>query len=309
MQLIVAGKAHPADEPGQALVREWVQFVRRSDARAHAVFLADYDMLMTECLTQGVDVWINTPRRPWEACGTSGMKVLVNGGLNVSELDGWWAEAYVPSVGWALGDGHEHEDDPAWDALEAGRLYELLETQIVPEFYARDEHGIPQTWVARLRESMAQLTPVYSANRSVREYVERCYLPAADSYRRRAADGGALGVQMTDTLHQLNQGWSTLRFGRISVDTRDGQHHFSVEVELGAIEPQSIRVQLYADGVAGAAPVHQDMSQSTAAGRGAMLYVATVPATRLPADYTPRIVPALAGGNVPLEAAHILWQR
>ena len=116
VQLIVAGKAHPADEAGQAMIQQWIEFIRRPEARGHVVFLSDYDMLLTEQLVQGVDVWINTPRRPWEASGTSGMKVLVNGGLNLSELDGWWAEAYTPEVGWAIGDGKEHGDDPAWDA-------------------------------------------------------------------------------------------------------------------------------------------------------------------------------------------------
>ena len=119
VQLILAGKAHPADQAGQALIQEWTHFIRRPEARPHVIFLSDYDMLLTEHLVQGVDVWINTPRRPWEACGTSGMKVLVNGGINLSELDGWWAEAYTPEVGWALGDGQEHGDDPAWDAVEA----------------------------------------------------------------------------------------------------------------------------------------------------------------------------------------------
>ncbi len=127
VQLIIAGKAHPADQPGQALIQEWTHFIRRTGARNHVIFLSDYDMLLTGQLVQGVDVWINTPRRPWEACGTSGMKVLVNGGLNLSELDGWWAEAYTPEVGWALGDGKEHGDDPAWDAVDAEALYSLLE--------------------------------------------------------------------------------------------------------------------------------------------------------------------------------------
>ena len=121
VQLIMAGKAHPADQAGQALIREWTHFIRRPEVRPHAIFLSDYDMLLTEHLVQGVDVWLNTPRRPWEACGTSGMKVLVNGGLNLSELDGWWAEAYAPEVGWALGDGREHGDDPAWDAPKPRR--------------------------------------------------------------------------------------------------------------------------------------------------------------------------------------------
>jgi starch phosphorylase len=121
VQLIIAGKAHPEDRAGQALIHEWIRFIRRPEARPHIVFLSDYDMQLTEHLVQGVDVWINTPRRPWVPSGTSGMKVLVNGGINLSELDGWWAEAYTPDVGWALGDGREHGDDPAWDAVEPTR--------------------------------------------------------------------------------------------------------------------------------------------------------------------------------------------
>ena len=166
VQLVIAGKAHPDDKLGQAMVQAWVQFVRRPDVRRHAVFLSDYDLLLAERLVQGADLWLNTPRRPWEASGTSGMKVLVNGGLNLSELDGWWAEAYSPEVGWALGDGKEHGDDPAWDAAEADALYEILEQQVIPDFYTRDHDGIPTRWVLTMRESMARLTPQFSANRA-----------------------------------------------------------------------------------------------------------------------------------------------
>ena len=201
VQLIIAGKAHPADRAGQALIREWIHFIRQPEARPHVIFLSDYDMLLTEHLVQGVDVWINTPRRPWEASGTSGMKVLVNGGINLSELDGWWAEAYTPEVGWALGDGQEHGDDPAWDAVEADALYDLLEREVIPEFYARDGSGIPTAWVKRMRESMARLTPRFSANRTVREYTEQHYLPAAAAYRQRAADNGAVGKNIVHWQH------------------------------------------------------------------------------------------------------------
>ncbi len=183
VQLIIAGKAHPADQAGQAMIQAWTRVIRRPEARPHVILLADYDMLLTERLVQGVDVWINTPRRPWEASGTSGMKVLVNGGLNLSELDGWWVGAYTPEVGWALGDGQEHREDPAWDAAEAEALYTLLERAVVPEFYTRDAHGIPTAWVARMRESMARLTPRFSAERTVREYAERYYLFAATAYQ------------------------------------------------------------------------------------------------------------------------------
>ena len=201
VQLVIAGKAHPADQAGQDLIRQWMRFIRRPEARPHVVFLSDYDMLLTERLVQGVDVWINTPRRPWEASGTSGMKVLVNGGINLSELDGWWVEAYASDVGWAIGDGQEHGDDPAWDAAEAEALYNLLEREVVPEFYARDKDGIPVAWVARMRESMARLTPRFSANRSVCEYTEQHYLPAAAAYRQRSADQGAMGRRMVDWRH------------------------------------------------------------------------------------------------------------
>ena len=139
VQLILAGKAHPQDLPGQALIEQWNDFLKRPEIRGRVVFLSDYDMLLAQELVQGIDLWINTPRRPWEACGTSGMKVLVNGGLNLSELDGWWAEAYSPEVGWAIGDGKEHGEDPAWDAQEAETVYTLLESEVIPEFYEHEE--------------------------------------------------------------------------------------------------------------------------------------------------------------------------
>ena len=151
--------------------------------RNRAVFLEDYDMFLAQELVRGVDVWINTPRRPWEASGTSGMKVLVNGGLNLSELDGWWAEAYSPDVGWALGDGQEHAG-PEWDAHEADSLYRILEEQVIPEFYA-DDQGIPRAWVARMRASMSRLSPRFSSNRMVRQYVENMYLAAAADFQKR----------------------------------------------------------------------------------------------------------------------------
>ncbi|MGC1523253.1 MAG: alpha-glucan family phosphorylase [Steroidobacteraceae bacterium] len=310
VQLILAGKAHPADLAGQAMIRDWVQFVRRPDVRPHAIFLSDYDMLLTERLVEGVDVWINTPRRPWEACGTSGMKVLVNGGLNLSELDGWWAEAYAPSVGWALGDGREHGEDPAWDDIEASQLYELLESQVIPEFYARDGHDIPRAWVARVRESMAGLTPICSANRSVREYMERCYVPAAASYRRRSQNNGALAVRMSAWRQTVDLGWPTLRFGRIQVDTRGDRHYFTVEVDLGVLEPQAVQVELYAEPVGEHLECRQQMTRlAPSEGARMSLYVADVAATRAAGDYTARIVPTYPDLNLPLEAPHVLWQR
>jgi starch phosphorylase len=311
VQLIIAGKAHPADQAGQALIREWMHFIRRPETRPHAVFLSDYDMLLTEHLVQGVDVWINTPRRPWEACGTSGMKVLVNGGINLSELDGWWAEAYTPEVGWALGDGQEHGEDPAWDAAEAEALYDLLEREVIPEFYTRGENGIPAAWVARMRESMARLTPVFAASRAVREYLEQHYLPAAAAYRERAANKGAAGRLVVDWRHEVEEKWGSLRFGDLRVETNAGHHVFEVELFLNDLDPNAVRVELYADGIGGSEPVRVEMKcerpQLDASRR--CVYHATVPTARPARDYTARVVPQRSGVAVPLESARILWQR
>jgi starch phosphorylase len=311
VQLLIAGKAHPADQQGQAMVRQWVQFIRRPEVRPHAIFLTDYDMLVTERLVQGVDVWINTPRRPWEASGTSGMKVLVNGGINLSELDGWWAEAYTPEVGWALGDGQEHGDDPAWDAAEANALYDLLEREVIPEFYDRDEQGIPTAWIKRMRESMARLTPLFSTNRTVREYTEQHYLPAAATYRERAVDRGAAGGNIVNWKHTLQQKWATLRFGEVKVQTQGAEHNFEVEVQFSDLDPDFVRVDLYAEGINGGTPARQEMTRvrQLAGAPGGYIYSAVVPATRPATDYTACILPHRAGVAVPLEANPILWQR
>jgi starch phosphorylase len=310
VQLILAGKAHPADTAGKAMIQRWMQFIRQPGIRPHVIFLGDYDVLLTQHLVQGVDVWLNTPRRPWEACGTSGMKVLVNGGLNLSELDGWWAEAYDPAVGWALGDGEEHDDDPAWDAAEAEALYDLLEREVIPEFYVRDVNGIPAAWVARIRESMARLTPRYSANRAVREYTEHYYLPAAAAYRRRSADRGTDGQRLMNRRRTLEQNWAALRFGEVRIDTIDGRHRFEIQVHLAGLDPDTVRVELYAEGGDGT-PFRQEMVSTgrPADPAGLYLYRTAVPATRPAGDYTARIIPRCDGAAVPLEIGGILWQR
>jgi starch phosphorylase len=311
VQLVIAGKAHPEDQAGQALIHEWIKFIRRPEARPHVVFLSDYDMLLSEYLVQGVDVWINTPRRPWEACGTSGMKVLVNGGLNLSELDGWWAEAYTPEVGWALGDGKEHGDDPAWDADEAEALYGLLEQKVIPEFYDRDGSGIPTAWVQRMRESMARLTPNFSSNRAVREYTEKHYLPAASAYLERSANKGVVGKQMVDWQKKLEQKWSAIHFGDLKIDNHDNQHFFEVKVYLNDMDPRSVRVELYAEGVKSEAPFREEMKQVRPLPDtiGGFVYGVKVSEGRPPTDYTARVIPYHDGVSVPLEERRILWQR
>jgi starch phosphorylase len=311
VQLIIAGKAHPADSEGQSMIREWINFIRQTEARLHIIFLSDYDMLLTEHLVQGVDVWINTPRRPWEACGTSGMKVLVNGGINLSELDGWWAEAYTPEVGWALGDRMEHENVTAWDAAEADALYNLLEQKIIPEFYTRDKNNLPATWVARMRESMAHLTPQYCATRAVCEYTGQHYIPSASAYLERSANKGRIGKQIVDWHHTLAQKWASLRFGEVNITTKGDKHIFEIQVYLQGLDPNALHVEIYADGVNDNIPVKHEMNRAGQIKDMAdgLIYRAEVPATRPASDYTARVIPYHAGVAVPLEANQILWQR
>jgi glycogen phosphorylase len=311
VQMVIAGKAHPQDGAGQAMVKAWVEFVQRPDVRRNVVFLSDYDLVLAERLVQGADLWINTPRRPWEACGTSGMKVLVNGGLNLSELDGWWAEAYAPAVGWALGDGKEHADESAWDLAETEELYDILEKDVIPAFYRRDNNGIAAEWVARMRESMSRLAPQFSANRAVREYTERYYLPAAAAYRMRASDHGAYGRFMLEWKQALAEHWSSLRFGELRVESSAREHSVQVEVQLGDLRADFVRLQLYADSLNGEPPFVAEMTRREGAQNATdhRLYAAVVPASRPSWDYTPRIVPAYPGAEVPLEDGHILWFR
>ena len=310
VQLVLAGKAHPQDTEGQEMLRQWIEFIRHTPARSQVVFLSDYDMRLTENLVQGVDVWLNTPRRPWEACGTSGMKVLVNGGLNLSELDGWWAEAYTPEVGWALGDGNEHHDDPAWDAAEAERLYTLLEQQVIPEFYNRDDAGVPVSWIRRMRESMARLTPAFSATRCVREYTQKHYVPLAAAYLQRSSNGLATSEHLLNWRRQLAVHWSKLRFGSMHVETVGEEHRFQVQVYLDELNANAVHVELHADGIDGGEPVRHVMVRGESlVGENAWRYSASVRADRPAGDFVPRIIPYDPAAFVPLEAAQILWYR
>lgn len=312
VQLVLAGKAHPADDIGKALIRQWMDFIKRPEVRGKVVFLSDYDMLLTEQLVQGVDVWLNTPQRPWEASGTSGMKVLVNGGINLSELDGWWAEAYSPEVGWALGDGKEHLEDPTWDKREAEALYDLLEQQVVPEFYQRNQAGIPLAWTRRMRASMAQLTPVFSTNRVVREYTEQHYLPAARAFNRRAAQLENGAESTAQWLQKLAHNWNQLRFGSMQVsELSEARLNFDIQVFLGELQPSDLAVELFANATATEPMVRAPMAciAQPQGERGYYSYRVQVAGSRPAAAYTARIIPCGEQLAVPLEATFILWQR
>ena len=310
VQLVLAGKAHPADYEGKAMIRAWIDLARQPRYRNRVVFLEDYDIALAQELVQGVDVWINTPRRPWEACGTSGMKVLVNGAINCSILDGWWDEAYQPDVGWAIGDGRGG-DAAEVDERDAASLYDTLEQRIIPEFYDRDADGLPRAWLARIRRSMSTLTPAFGSTRMVREYVEKAYLPMAKTQRARWADDCALAKALRDWSDRLQRHWSSLRAGEPTVVGADGRWRFSVPVFGGDVPLASVRVELFADEgpdlPAEVITLHREQAiPGTANGH---IYAGEVEADRPAERYTVRIVPYHPAAHVPMELPLIAWQR
>ena len=224
-------------------------------------------------------------------------------------LDGWWAEAYQPEVGWAIGDGKEHGDDPAVNAAEADALYGLLEREVVPAFYARDARGIPPAWVAKMRASMTRLTPQFSTNRTVREYTDTYYVTAAERYRARAAGGGTLGAELLAWRGEVERRLPQASFGALLASDDGSAHRFTVEVHLGDLDPEAVRVELYADGAAGGEPERHVMARGPKLEGNRYAYEARVATGRPAGHYTPRLVPYHPAASVPLEAAAIRWQQ
>ncbi|ACE85284.1 alpha-glucan family phosphorylase [Cellvibrio japonicus] len=309
VQLLVAGKAHPADNTGKTKLQHWHQFLQRESVRKHLVFIEDYDIELAQYLVQGVDVWINNPRRPWEASGTSGMKILVNGGLNLSSLDGWWAEAYQPALGWSLGDGQEH--GPEADEADAQELYRRLEEEIIPCFYQRDHEDLPPQWLARMRSSMSELTPRFSSNRMLREYLEHYYLPAAQGHHARQSNSGALARELRQWHQRLTQHWHEVHVGEVQIHGDELQ----LSVHLGGLQPQDIKVQLVADPVTDANGntlpaqiLNLQLQHPLTSGTHAYRYTIAKPDNRPLHDFTARIIPAHAAAQIPAEAMMIHWQ-
>lgn len=309
LQLLLAGKAHPADLEGQQMLQRWAAFIRRPETQGRVVFLQDYDVYLARHLVQGVDLWLNTPRRPWEASGTSGMKVLANGGLNLSQRDGWWAEACEGDVGWSIGDGEEH--DPSHDPVDAEQLYTLLEQEVVPAFYQRDAEGLPQAWLRRMRHSMSELVPRFTAERAVRDYTERYYLPGASAYLARATLDAGHAARLAQVSEQLHQHWPQIRFGPVQVDPGASGHQVELSLETGAIAPEWLQVQMYADGIDGQPARVLALEPVPGGQAGAPTrYRGTLPGDRPAEHYTARVIPSDACGlAVPLELPLITWQH
>ena len=250
VQLVFAGKAHPRDHGGKELIAEILHVARRQEFRRRIVFIEDYDINVARHLVQGIDVWLNNPRRPLEASGTSGMKVCCNGGLNLSVLDGWWAEAYEQDNGWGIGAGEEYTDLPYQDDVESRAIYDLLEQEIVPLFYTRSSDGLPRGWLNVIKRSMTTVCPYFNTNRMVQEYMERCYWPADRRFVALAADSLKRAADLARWRQRLAQGWPQIRVEAVDAQGADPMHvgaemEVKARVNLGGFSPDDVEVQLF----------------------------------------------------------------
>jgi starch phosphorylase len=321
VQIIFAGKAHPRDNPGKELIRQIIHHARRPEFRNRIVFLEDYDMVMARYLVQGVDIWLNTPRRPHEASGTSGMKATANGALNLSVLDGWWDEGYTSETGWAIGHGEEYAEDQAedQDRIEANAIYDLLEKEIVPLFYDRGRDGLPRGWIAKMKAAMRDHAAVFNTNRMVREYTETCYLPSARRARRLSADGQGRAKALAAWKEQVSRQWGQIRIERIWTERPDeadlevgAQLLVQAELFLGDLKPTDVAVELYhglldGDGqIVGGRTLPTLIAQSK--GDGKYIFAGAIPCrTSGLHGYALRIVPQHEDLGNPFEMGLILW--
>jgi len=248
VQFVFAGKAHPADIPGKELIQKIEQFARKSGVRHRFVFIADYDMAIAREMYHGCDVWLNTPRRPLEACGTSGMKAALNGGLNCSILDGWWDECYRPGNGWAIQSAEDDHDLARRDERECASLYSVLEEQVIPKFYEHTSAGVPRGWVEMVQEAWATLGPRVTAARMVRDYTSELYEPAAAHTRTLAADNAALAADLARWRQHVTSSWSAVSITSLDVDAEAGDtgttRQVSATVELDGLQPTDVRVEV-----------------------------------------------------------------
>jgi len=251
VQLLFAGKAHPADEYGKEFIRQIVEFSRQPGVQGHVVFLENYDINIARSLVQGVDVWLNTPRYAQEASGTSGMKVALNGGLNASVLDGWWCEGYAPQRGWSIGNGEVYEDHEYQDMVESQALYNLLENEIIPCFYNRQAGGVPQQWTGMMKTSIRMALSFFTSHRMVHEYEQEYYAPTHRIYEELMADGAAEARRFARDRERLVTSWKHIKVGFPQADRDvkalhvDDTFVVTAEVHLGELSPDEVDVEVY----------------------------------------------------------------
>ncbi len=317
VQLIVAGKAHPRDHEGKTIIQKIIHIAREEPFRDKIVFLEDYNMNITRYLVEGVDVWLNNPRRPFEACGTSGMKATANGALNVSVQDGWWVEGYHPDLGWSIGNGEVYDNYDYQDQVESKAIYDLLEREIIPLFYERGLDGLPRGWITMMKKSMRSLCPVFNSNRMVEEYTDRCYMAAALNVKTLMGDNFKNVRQVVKWKDTLTSRWSDVTVQDISHEGGDEVAVHSditirAEVKLGAINPYDVSVRVYygniddAGNLNGAKDVMMDHIKEL--GKGVHVFEA-----RITCDdtgrfgYSVRILPSHTNLIYPVDMGLICW--
>ena len=277
IQLIFAGKAHPHDVPGKNLIKEIVHFASQPEIRSKIVFLENYDITIAKYLVSGSDLWLNTPRRPLEASGTSGMKAGLNGVLNCSVLDGWWAEAYDPSIGWAIGNGEEYDDEELQDEIESKALYDLLEREIIPAFYNRGRDGLPREWIRKMKASMTAIGKQFSSHRMLTQYAEQFYIPALENHRNLSGDHYGTAKELAAYVSHVEEGWPEVTVKNIVAPADPGFNvgdtiHVQATVLLGKLSPADVAVELYHGKIGSqgeiVAPIRQEMSDTGKKGSG-----------------------------------------
>ncbi len=317
VQILFAGKAHPADNEGKRLIQEIIRLCRRREFRTRVVFLEDYDINVARYLVQGVDVWLNTPRRPLEACGTSGMKVPPNGGLHLSILDGWWDEAYEPSLGWAIGRGEEYGEPEAQDEVESRALYDILEEDVVPLYYGRGDDGLPRGWIAKVKASIERLTPRFDTNRMIEEYAERYYLPALHHGGRLSRNGFQAARALAAWRGRVRAAWAGVRVvevvaGRRGELTVGDTLPLRAVVALPGLEARDVQVEVYFG------PVDARGEVTAAASRvlrhdqtrpdGLLEFVGEVPCARSGQHgYAVRVLPSHPNLTSPWDPGLVTW--
>jgi starch phosphorylase len=311
IQLVIAGKAHPADDGGKKLIQEIVRFADDPEVRHRIVFLPNYDIAMAQPLYPGCDVWLNNPLRPYEACGTSGMKAALNGGLNLSILDGWWDEWFDGDNGWAIPSADGVEDPEKRDDIEAAALYDLLEKDVAPRFYDVDDSGVPIRWIEMVRHTLKSLGPKVLSSRMLREYVERLYTPAAGAAR--SMNDSYQGASALATWKQrVRSGWADVRidhvdsYGVSEAPEIGGAMDLQVYVSLGGLEPEDVDVQVVHGRVRGEDDLVDPQQQSLALAEsyegGRHRFDGRVQLDRTgPFGYTVRVLPRHAGLASPAE--------
>lgn len=262
VQFIFAGKAHPKDTAGKEIIRQIVHFAKQNNVCRKIVFLEDYDMDVARYLVQGVDVWLNNPRRPMEASGTSGMKAAINGVLNMSTLDGWWCEGYNPEAGWAIGAGEEYDDLGYQDAVESNAIFNLLEKEVVPLFYARSTDGLPRRWIHSMKNTIKWCAPRFNTSRMVAEYARKFYNPAAARWGYLTASAMSRVRALSMWKNEVKNAWDELSIEDVDVQIDDGQELLDInakqsqlevgsniivnaKIKLGSLSPEDIAVEIY----------------------------------------------------------------